>query len=157
MNELQTHLKPSLHWKNILVPVDFSEPSKHAIKIAADLAEQSGAGLTLLHVVQLPVSYTVDALPGVGEIINTERDTLERLSQEIPPGLVQQKLIQFTKQGILQDIIEVAQDLPADLMIITTHGYRGLKRIWHGCMAEEIICHAPCPVLVVPPAENTSG
>lgn len=142
-------LKPPLYWKNILVPVDFSAASYRALKTAAGLAEQSGARLTLLHIIHIPCSYPIDALQDTDELVASARDSMERMCGEISPEFVRQKIVEIGKQEIFQDIVEEAVELPADLMVITTHGFCGIKRALRGSMAELVVRHAHCPVLVL--------
>lgn len=149
------NVKPEFHWKNILVPVDLSDASRHSLKIAAGLAEEFGGALTLLHIVHTPVCFT-DAPIDAEDLMGSAADSLDRLAKEIPAALIRQKLVEFCKQGISQDVVEAAYDIRADLIVITTHGYHGLKRVLHGHLAEAIAGHAPCPVLIVPPDENPS-
>jgi nucleotide-binding universal stress UspA family protein len=141
--------KSALQWRNILAPTDFSEPSRQALQTATCLAEQHGAKITLLHVVQLPVSCPIEAALDVDEIMNSSRQSLEEISREIPPGLVQEKLVRLGPQGIVQAIIDVARELSADLIVIATHGHGRLERVLLGSTAEKVVRHAPCPVLVV--------
>jgi len=138
-----------LDWKNILAPTDFSEPSEEALKTAADVAQQCGAKITLLHVIQLPAAYPIEAPPGVDEIMNSARASLEAISEEIPAALLQDKLVRLGTLGTVEEIIEAARDLPADLIVIATHGYGPLKQVVLGSIAEKVVRQAPCPVLVV--------
>jgi nucleotide-binding universal stress UspA family protein len=148
MNEIQTHLKPQLGWRNILVPVDLCEPSKCSLKIAAGLAKQSGAKLTLLHIVHVPTSYPLDVLQDVDDVMNSARDSLEKMCGAISPALIQQKIVRFGMKEIFQEIVETAQDIPADLIVIASHGHNRLVRALMGSIADKVIRHAPCTVLV---------
>jgi nucleotide-binding universal stress UspA family protein len=148
MQIIQSNLKPPLYWKNILAPVDFCDSSRGALKLAAGLAEQSGALLTLLHVVHFPVSYPIDALLDLEDLMSSARDSLERISSKIPVDLILQKRVVFGKQDIFQEIIEVAGELPADLIVTASPEHGGLARVLHGSITEKLVRHAPCPVLV---------
>lgn len=160
MNEVQTKTaertdagplaaSPPLCWKNILVAVDFCELSRETLKIAMGIARQAAAKLTLLHIVRVPASYSMDALPGVDELLTSARDCLETISQQIPPALLHEKRVQFAKQDIVHEIVNAALELPADLVVLATHGHGGLARMWHASIAERVVRQAPCPVLVV--------
>lgn len=141
---------PQPHWRNILVPVDFSESSRRSLKIAVELAKPLGAKLTLLHVLQLPVSC-VDAPVDADDIISSARQSLDQMSREVAPVLIHEKLVWFGKQETAREIIEEASELPADLIVMSVagHGHGGLVWFLHASVAERVIRHAPCPVLLV--------
>jgi universal stress protein A len=132
--------------KSILVPIDFSAASKKALKYAVPFAEQFGAKLTLLHV--------VEPLGGSLAMENDEqaaacKSHLEMVikRQAINPALLDKTLI---RQGrSFHEIANAARTLKVDLIIISTHGYTGLKHVFMGSTAERVVRHAPCPVLVV--------
>jgi nucleotide-binding universal stress UspA family protein len=148
--------KPLLPWKNILVPVDFSEPSKQALDIAAGLAELSGARLTLLHVVQLPVACSFDTPTDADSLLNAARNDLDTISHDICPELIQEKLVWFGKQDTTREIIEESLELPADLIVISTHQRNALARVLHSNIAEKLVCQATCPVLVIHARNDSS-
>lgn len=146
-----------LHWRHIFVPVDFSEESGQALKMAAGLAEITGAKLTVLHVVGLPAASFTDAPVDVEDIMIAGRDSLDRLCNEIPADLIERKLIQFGRQDILHEIIETALELPADLMVVASHAHGGLSRILHPCISDKISRQVPCPVLLVHAKSGFAG
>jgi nucleotide-binding universal stress UspA family protein len=157
MKETGTNLKPSLRWTNILAPVDFSEPSNHALKIAAGLAEELGARLTILHVIHMPACYPMDTLLDIEDLLNSGRNSMEQVSHGLASALIREKRVQFGKLEISEEIVEAAYALPADLLVLGTHAYGGVARILHRNIAERVIQHAPCPVLAVPPGKNFSN
>jgi nucleotide-binding universal stress UspA family protein len=150
-------LKPPLYWRNILVPVDFSAASYSALKTAAGLAEQSGARLTLLHIIHIPCAYPTDALQDTDDLVDSARDSMERMCDGISLNWIRQKIVEIGKQEIFQDIVAAAGELPADLMVITTHGFCGIKRALRGSVAELVVRHAHCPVLVVRGEQELPG
>lgn len=138
----------------ILVPTDFSEPSKRALKYATDFAQTQGAELVLVHVLEIPV-YPVEV--GIGAaltarlaedmkpVVNRE---LERLRQhEIPAGIPSRTLLREGQAA--HEICEAAKETGADLIVIATHGYSGVQHLLMGSTAEKVVRKAPCPVLVV--------
>jgi nucleotide-binding universal stress UspA family protein len=145
-------LVPSLlQIKSILVPIDFSAQSEKALAYAVPFAEQFGAKLTLLHVVE-PVG-TPDfarSFPLVNDNVMAECGRhLERVVKdlEIEPRLVQKTLVREGRS--FHEIAEAARTLKVDLSIISTHGHTGLKHALLGSTTERVVRHAPCPVLVV--------
>ncbi len=142
--------EPVLKLKNILVPMDFSKISKKALDYAVPLAKQFGAKISVLHVME-PPPYSIDLtyLPmGEGFPIESMKKELEALATKtIEPDLLKDVIVQV---GTAFEIItNVARDLEADLIVITTHGHTGLKHVFMGSTAERVVRHAPCPVLVV--------
>jgi universal stress protein A len=143
----------TLRIKSILVPIDFSPPSKQALAYAAPFAEHFGAKLTLMHVVELA------AMPDFAKSfpLSMENDKLMALSkrrlesvireQAIGPKLIEKTLVDYGRS--YQMIVDAARTLKVDLIIISTHGYTGLKRAVLGSTTERVVRHAPCPVFVV--------
>jgi universal stress protein A len=142
-------------FERVLVPVDFSDTSRKALEAALPFARQFGASLTLLHVIE-PVVYPVDYLVVPPEM----EDATIALGREAKNRLAAMKVDASQANGVeidsitrtgrpYQEIIEAAKSLRADLIVIGTHGYTGLKKIYLGSTAERVMRHAPCPVLVV--------
>ena len=140
----------ALQLKRILVPVDFSEPSEKALRYAAKFAEQFGADVTLLHVIQ-PVVYPTDFgyPPTPLDVDESVRHRIEQRLTELSAQWTAQgkPLIRFGQP--YQEIGLAATELQADLIIIATHGRSGLKHVLLGSTAERVLRHAPCPVLIV--------
>ena len=147
-------LVPSLlRLRTILVPVDFSKEGDKALQYALRFADQFGSKLVLLHVVE-PVVYGGDFgyLPtaaDTGEIVRAIRIKLDTLCVErgIAPRLLEKTLVLTGKPFV--EITDAARSLKADLIVISTHGYTGLKHAVMGSTSERVVRHAPCPVLVV--------
>lgn len=141
---------PELKIRTILVPVDFSVPSEKALSYALPLARQFNARISLLHVCQEQFYGTELAyLPGAEASVNlTCTDRMHLLAnRRIDPELLGEILV---RHGLAFDeITKAAAELDADLIVIDTHGYTGLKHVLLGSTAERVIRHAPCPVLVV--------
>lgn len=138
--------------RSILVPMDFSPESLKALKYAIPFAEQFGAELILLNVVEPLPFADLSAFPLALEneqVVSACQAKLETIARHksLPRGLVSKTLI---RQGqSFQEITETARKLKVDLIIISTHGYTGLKHALLGSTAERVVRHAPCPVLVV--------
>jgi nucleotide-binding universal stress UspA family protein len=143
--------------KKILVPIDFSDCSKKALQYAIPLAEQNGAALTLLYVVS--TNYTVGEYGGIdyasleAEILASGEKELCKLVVDEVRGEVPADTIVRTGSPALS-IIEAAQSLAADLIVVSTHGRTGLKHALLGSVAEHVVRRAPCPVLVVREEEH---
>ncbi|HEY5895602.1 MAG TPA: universal stress protein [Chthoniobacterales bacterium] len=140
--------------KRILVLLDFSEMSLNSLDYAVPFARLFGAGITLLHIV--PTEYPTD-FPYPPPFDKKEMAALQKQLEDIriakiPPEMPVTAIVR--QDSVFEGIIEVARDIRADLVIITTHGRTGLKRLLMGSTAEQIARDAPCPVLVVREVEN---
>jgi len=147
-----------MHWKTILVPTDLSERSKQAVKAATYLAEQCNAKITLLHVIQV-YSGSFEGGAAADHFVNLAREYLDRMADEIPAELVGDKLVSFGPDGTFLKIVETADAIASDLIVMATHSYGPVKRALFGSLATSVIRHAPCAVLVVsphPPQMNQS-
>jgi nucleotide-binding universal stress UspA family protein len=147
-----------LQIRSILVPIDFSESCRKALTYAVRLAEHFGAKLTLLHVVE-PVAMPdfVKSFPLAMEnekvvaACKTKLDELAR-EQSIDPRFVPTTLVRDGRS--FDEITAAARTLKVDLIIISTHGYTGLKHAILGSTTERVVRYAPCPVLVVREQEH---
>jgi nucleotide-binding universal stress UspA family protein len=135
---------------NILVPTDFSACSEHALDYAVELAARMDARVHLLSVIGVP-SYGVPEL-GVGitaamvdNLIADNQRALDQLGRE--KKLVAETLVRV---GDARDVIlQTAEELKADLIVMGTHGRRGISRALLGSVAEMIVRTSPVPVLTV--------
>jgi nucleotide-binding universal stress UspA family protein len=142
----------SLKLKRILVPTDFSEPSLKAIRYAERLAEQSGATIHLLYVIERPgLNNDFECFPLAlpeAELRKIAKEKLLSIAsteiEELVPVKVQ---VSFGKP--FREIVEVARESDADLIVIATQGHSGINHILLGSTAERVVRHASCPVLVV--------
>jgi nucleotide-binding universal stress UspA family protein len=144
--------------KSILVPTDFSAPSKKALDYAVPFAEQFGAKLTLLHVVEpVPTPDFANSFPLMMENDKLVAACKAQLQSLVEQEAIDSELIEKTlvRQGrSFHEITDAARTLKTDLIIISTHGYTGLKHALLGSTAERVVRHAPCPVLVVREREH---
>jgi universal stress protein A len=148
---------PLFKIRRILVPIDFSPCSKKALHYAIPFAKQFGARLCLLYVGQGYYLLPDLAPTDINEYKMTERaDTAGKLAsfatQEIPTTLAVDILVRNGQPAM--EIAEAAKNIGADLIIISTHGYTGVKHVWFGSIAEQVVRHAACPVLVVRETEH---
>lgn len=139
--------------RRILVPIDFSEYSKNALRYAVPFAKHFGAELIVLYVVE-PTIYPADfsfghvGLPNIEEELRKQSaEELERLAKSIAKKVSVRHEIR-TGRAFLE-IIEAAKEEEADLIIIATHGHTGVEHILFGSTAEKVVRKAHCPVLTV--------
>lgn len=149
----------ALKFKVIVVPLDFSPESKNALRYAAELAARVGAVMRLVHVVEPPPFLNDLANVALArsdeEIAKEARVKLQALAQaEIDELIPVQPEVRIGKP--YREIVSLAGVIGADLIVIATHGYTGLKHALLGSTAERVVQHAPCPVLVVRDTERTA-
>lgn len=144
---------PAAQFGKVLVPVDFSGNSQALLQYAIGFARQHASRLILLHAVE-PVAYPVtDGLTVFATIpveANQEaaRTRLRQWKEEQVPPELEAEIVLRTGPAYYE-ITEAARELSVDLIIISTHGYTGLKHVLLGSTAERVVRHASCPVLTV--------
>lgn len=144
-----------LPFKKIVAPTDFSEPSFAGLRAADELARHFSAEVWLVHVV-LPV-LTVPPPPSSinvpvfhQEAMESARKALEDLAKnKFSSRLIVHPLVM--EGGPAEQIVRVARESEADLIVITTHGQTGWRRFIFGSVAERVVRMAPCAVLTVQP------
>lgn len=138
--------------QKILVPVDFSENSKKAVVYAEAFARQFQAAVVFLHVVQVNYAYGEF---GALDFTRLEREMRQGAEKELLALVQRQSEAGLKAESLVREgspakvIAETARELGVDLLIISTHGYTGLKHVLMGSIAEQVVRYAPCPVLVV--------
>ena len=149
--------KASPLWKSILVPTDFSPASFKALEYALTLGALSDARVTLAHIV-VPVAAP-DLVYGPvdwdeGEAMKQAKVRLNEIKHEQGFELSKQIKILVRRGHPYHEIDRIANDIRADLIVVSTHGRTGLRHLLLGSVAERVIRHAPCPVLVVREKEH---
>lgn len=139
--------------KNILVPTDLSEGAEEALDYACELAAKLGATIHIVNVIGIPAL----GLPELGVALTTTViDSLIADNQKALDELKARKCLQATigqvllRTGDARDVInQTALEVGADLIVMGTHGRRGVTRALLGSVAETVVRSAPCPVLTV--------
>jgi nucleotide-binding universal stress UspA family protein len=141
--------------KVILVPTDFSEPSAAALRVAIRLAKVFHASIEVFHVdpdpaLLLPPPLDVVSRPAAFERVLAETAArLERVVAEVrEAGVPCMSASELGRSDT--SIIEQARRSGAGLIVMGTHGRRGLAHALIGSVAEKVVEHGTCPVLVVP-------
>jgi nucleotide-binding universal stress UspA family protein len=147
--------------RRILCPVDFSDPSLRALQHASALAGWYESALTALYVdTELPIDNAADvgafgvAPTAVLQAARTTRvvDDLHAFVTRVLNGRGVDVEVEEAR-GVADAIVGRAVALPADLIVMGTHGRAGMKRWFAGSVAERVLRMAPCPVMVVPPRD----
>ena len=144
------------HIHKILVPVDFSEHSQKALRYALAFALQFDAEVTLVHIVEqmvYPGDWMYPPLAVTDFAAEKREQMLDQLrALDAGSGVKTDHVVRLGRAW--QEVIEIAREQKADMIILATHGYTGLKHALLGSVAEKIVRHAPCPVLSVRPEER---
>jgi nucleotide-binding universal stress UspA family protein len=143
--------------KNILVPTDFSTESNKALRYGIAFAQKFDAVLSLIHVVEPPPVFGgFESIPIVVEDAEVQKNADQNLvalaKKNVPLGVAVSPL---AVRGVpFEEIVSTARARKIDLIITSTHGHTGLKRVLFGSTAERIVQRAPCPVLAVREREH---
>ncbi|MDX1961587.1 MAG: universal stress protein [Pirellulales bacterium] len=134
--------------KTVLFPTDFSTASDAALPHASILAQGSNARMVILHVEEPPVAYAAGQFYyGVSE---PDKQVLEKMLQAVVPA---DSAIAHEHRLVVGDpseeVIRVAKEEHADMIVMGTHGRSGVARLLMGSVAEYVLRHAPCPVMVI--------
>lgn len=148
---------PTADWKRIGCPIDFSDASRAAMEVAADVARRNGGELHLMHAYPIP-GYTfpdgsVVASPAMMQDLSDEaqrhleewRKDAERMGA---PGVTTAKAVGEPAH----EILAWAAEGKLDLLVVGTHGRTGLEHALMGSIAERVVRRAKCPVLTVHPS-----
>ena len=144
--------REALPIRRIIVPVDFSSFSYKSLDYASAFAAQSEAEILVLHVV--PLDYLGAEMiafdyPDVSQqSAQAARARLEKLAEERVPRSIRHELRVLIGRPS-DEIVKAAADFGADLIVMSTHGYTGLKHAFLGSTTEHVVRCAPCPVLTL--------
>jgi universal stress protein A len=143
-----------MNYKKILFATDFSPASDAALKYATSLARDSGATLLIAHVEELPTPYTGrEMLLPQQEFPNPE---IRKMLDAVVPT---DKNVKYEHHLVLgtpaEDIVRIAEEQKADLIVIGTHGRTGLRRVLMGSVAEAVMRRAQCPVLALKQSDTS--
>jgi nucleotide-binding universal stress UspA family protein len=148
---------PAGPYRHILVAVDFSDSSAKSVETVTRLGLDGSAGVTLLHVFDAPgtglIAHSAMTREGAGVYIAGERTAadeaftafLKRMGFEHA-----QRVLRFNESSIGEVVAATAEELSADLIVISTHGRSAATRLMLGSVADEVMRKADCDVLIVP-------
>jgi nucleotide-binding universal stress UspA family protein len=152
-------------YRSILVPLDGSRLSEHALPLAVAIAERSRAKLHLA-LVSTPAVPPTAMLPlsaGVRQLYvsldvearKSEKAYLEGVADQLRKQSAASAITSRTLQGPVADaLVEYVRQRRSDMVVMTSRGHGGLRRLWLGSVADAVIRRSPVPVLLVPPEEN---
>jgi nucleotide-binding universal stress UspA family protein len=144
----------TLNIQNIIVPIDFSKMSVEAIQIARQLARRFGASIHLTHVREF--NYATDFVAPVPPMVPfsfmpydgepAALNELKKVARECDVPSASCDVLGGAPP--FDEICRLVQTIPADLVVMRTHGRTGLKHVFLGSTAERVVQHSSCPVLV---------
>jgi len=140
-------------WHTILVPVDFSAPSEAALAYGLKVAAANAAELHVCHVI--PIPHVLDSLyergfepaESVKRIDQKARHRVKEIVQSVGSAIT--PYVHLSEGEASAGVLEWAEKLKPDLIVIGTHGRQGAQRFFMGSVAEAVVRRAPCPVLTL--------
>ncbi|MFN7140314.1 MAG: universal stress protein [Limisphaerales bacterium] len=147
---------PITDLKKLLVPTDFSDCSKHALRYAVAFAQQFSAEITLIAVI--PDNRTAfeygspEFSAGLEARTKRYQEELTKLVEELPRKIKSRIVVKIGRP--FEEIVRTAKDSDIDMIVIATHGNSGNRQFELGSTAERVIRYANCPVLVVREKEH---
>jgi nucleotide-binding universal stress UspA family protein len=147
---------PTADWKRICCPIDFSDASRAAMEVAADLARRTGAELWLLHAYPVPgYTFPDGSVVASPKMLQDLADGAQRHLDEwraAAEGLGAPRVETAKEAGEpAAEIVAFARERGVDLLVLGTHGRTGLEHALMGSIAERVVRKAHCPVLTVRP------
>lgn len=146
----------------ILVPFDFSDVAYNAFEVARHLAYKTNASLKLLHIVELPMppsasimgepipaSVTSQSMELAREMIEQGQEKLSKIAKDYPDINIQTEVVKEIDSLMNASIADNILAYNADLVVMGSHGAKGIKELIMGSNAEKIVRESPAPVLVV--------
>lgn len=144
-------------FKRIVIPVDGSETANKALVVALQMASETGGSVRIIHVIEgsdyISIAMQTESSAG------GPTDSIQLAAQRVldaalalaqPYGVAVDTKLFDTFDGRLADAVgHAATEWQADLIVVGTHGRRGIGRMLLGSGAEQIMRQAPIPVLVI--------
>ena len=142
-------------FSRILIAVDSSEPAQRAVVVGGEVARVAGARVKLLHVVHPLAAFIGERQSDELHPARAAKHLLDRLIKRLPQDVAAERKV---LDGVpAERIIGAARDWGADLVVVGDHNRHVLSRFVLGSVSDEVVRHAPCPVLVVREKDQTSS
>jgi nucleotide-binding universal stress UspA family protein len=141
--------KMAFPYKTILCPLDFDENSLAALDGAVEIARHFGSNLILVHV--LPLVLSAGEIPPLASMYEDQekaaRAKLDDIAQQKLAGLKHE--LRVYVGDVIESVLNAQNEHRPDLLVMATHGRRGLARMFLGSVAEAVVRKATCPVLTI--------
>jgi nucleotide-binding universal stress UspA family protein len=138
--------------ERIVVGVDGSEESLHAVTFAARLARETGAGVTVVYVRHIPAGYSGRPLVGPAELERYYRTVERRVTRRVVRALTPLTVpwdLEVGRGDVAREVRRVARERGADLIVVGTRRQGPFARLLAGSVSSRVVHHADRPVLVV--------
>ena len=138
-------------YRRILIAVDESPIAAHAVDVGLELTRSLGGEAAFIHVVDSAYGFAPESEVSPDELMSlAQREGQSLLAKYQRQAASQPITLQLMPTGEPgAEIVQAAADWPADIIVIGSHGRRGVQRLLVGSIAEEVMRNAPCPVLIV--------
>lgn len=140
------------------MPIDFLRHTDQIVEYAVYMAEKFGAGLKFVHAIEPPQSFADQEFPSLrsytAEVVKSAKEKMKQLVEQCRNDISGCEGT-ILEGDIVDTIVQYAQDEEGDLIILGTHGRKGLSKMWLGSVAERVIKSAPCPTLTCKPYKET--
>ena len=147
--------------QKIVCALDLSEHSKTVAEYACMLAKMSGGSITAVYAAPTLTQYTGFHVPPntidsfVGEIVSGAEKAMQQFVAENFEGV--EATAEIVVGYAAEEIIAVAEKVGADMIVMGTHGRKGIDRILFGSVAEKVVMNSTVPVLTIRPAGDYTG
>jgi nucleotide-binding universal stress UspA family protein len=150
-------------YHSILVPLDGSQIAEEALPLALSIANRAGAGLEIMRVHDIcavedphcgwaPYNPAEDAM-----LMKQEQAYLDAVTRRLGSAATVPVTSALVVGLVVDRILDHVRIKPADLVVMTAHGRGPMSRFWLGSVADELVRHAPVPILMVRPRDDTQG
>jgi nucleotide-binding universal stress UspA family protein len=140
-----------MRFQKILIAVDSSPVAAHAAEVGVELARSLGAEIAFIHAIAPEVAVAPGSGASAAELMAFAQEEGRRLvagfRQRAPSQPVPLEFVPVGRPAA--EIVQAARAWPADLIVIGSHGRGGVTRVVLGSVADGVLRHAPCPVVVV--------
>ena len=142
-------------FQTILIPVDDNRASDHAVAVGAELARAVGGRITLLHVLEPPPTFAADIARRLGEgeyehsLDEYARTIVAEAEALVPEGVPCESAIRRGSKRVWREILDAADEMGVDLIVMGTRGREGIPRAVLGSVAERVAHQASQPVMLV--------
>jgi nucleotide-binding universal stress UspA family protein len=160
-------MKKIMNVKKVVTPIDFSDNSRLIAESAAYIAGTFKATLHLVFIVQNFEDYSGFFVPQMSmpnleqELFAGAEERMERFYEENAEIFTNAGISEVSRKIFVGDvgeqIVQYANDIHGDLIVMGTHGYKGLEKIMFGSIAEKVVRSALCPVLTINPYTCCEG
>ncbi len=154
-------MKQEMDVKRIVTPIDFSDNSRLIAESASYFAGKVGAAMYLVFVVQNFEDYSGFFIPQMNipnledELFSGAEERMEKFCEEVKDALKAKGVTEVHHKVLMGDvaeqIVDYVNEVEADLVIMGTHGYKGLEKIMFGSVAAKVVRSATCPVMTINP------